>query len=262
MHSQERKSPYYKPIGKEVEIFKHAHSNRLPLMLKGPTGCGKSRFVEFMAYELGLELVTVSCHEETSAIDLLGRYLVIGSETVWTDGPLTRSARNGYIIYIDEIAEARPDTLVALHSLTDHRRMLFLDRKDEVIQTPESFMVVASYNPGYQKGWKEMKPSTKQRFISLSFNYPSPEIESEIIQKESSVDKQSAERLVKLGNKIRNLVELNLVESVSTRLLVNAGKLISKGLSPRLACEVSIAESLSDDRNTIISIHDLIALYF
>lgn len=255
-------SPYYLPVEKEVEIFNHLHKNRLPLLLQGPTGCGKSRFVEYMAHSLSLELITVSCHDETSAIDLLGRYIVQGAETIWQDGPLTRAVRKGALIYIDEIAEARPDTIVVLHSLTDHRRTLFLDRKEETIEAPNSFMVIASYNPGYQKGWKELKPSTRQRFVSLSFNYPAPEVEAEILTKETGIDAGNAKKLVQLGNKIRSVKDLNLPETASTRLLVNAGKLIQSGLPSRLACEISIAETLSDEAEIIRSLKDLIAMIF
>lgn len=260
--SVKKEIPYYRPIQKEVEIFQHLHRNHLPLLIQGPTGCGKSRFVEYMAHNLSLDLITVSCHDETSAVDLLGRYLVQGTDTIWMDGPLTRAVRSGSIIYIDEIAEARPDTIVALHSLTDHRRALYLDRRDETIPAPSNFMLVASYNPGYQKGWKEMKPSTRQRFVSLSFDYPMPDIESEIIMSESGVNKDFAKKLVQLAYKIRSVKDLNLIETVSTRLLVNAAKLIQSGLPPRLSSEISIAETLTDDLDTIKSIKDLIALIF
>ena len=202
--------PYYQSVGRETEIFEHAFKNQLPLLLKGPTGTGKSRLVEHMAATLGVPLITVSCHEETSAVDLLGRYLVIGAETEWQDGPLTRAVRSGAIIYLDEVAEARPDTIVILHSLTDHRRTLFLDRRDESIVAPESFMLVASFNPGYQRGWKELKPSTRQRFIGLTMNYPSASLEAEIVEKETGVATDVAKRLVQIAVKIRNLVELGL----------------------------------------------------
>lgn len=253
-------APYYHAVGQEVEIFAHAYKQKLPLLLKGPTGSGKSRLVEFMAHELGVELLTVSCHDETSAIDLLGRYIVQGAETVWQDGPLTRAVRAGAIIYLDEIAEARPDTIVALHSLTDHRRTLYVDRHNETLVAPDSFMLVASFNPGYQKGWKELKPSTRQRFISLTMNYPQPSIEKEIVAAEAGVEKNIAERLVKIAGKIRNLVELGLAESASTRLLVDAAKLIACGLPPRLACEVAIVEPLTDDADTATALKDVISL--
>ena len=254
------KVPYYRPIHKEVEIFEHVYKNKLPLLIKGPTGTGKSRFVEYMANHLKLDLITVVCHEETSAIDLLGRYIVQGAETIWQDGPLTRAVRKGALIYIDEIAEARPDTIIALHSLTDHRRTLFLDRHDELIIAPDSFMVVASFNPGYQQGLKELKLSTRQRFISISFEYPQPNIEVEIICQETGINEKQATKLVQIGTKIRNLIELGLAETVSTRLLVDAAKLIHGGLSPRLSCEIAIVEPLTDDKDTAKAIKDLISL--
>ncbi|MGJ4788254.1 CbbQ/NirQ/NorQ/GpvN family protein [Leptospira koniambonensis] len=252
--------PYYKPIGQEIEIFEHAYKNKLPILLKGPTGCGKTRFVEFMASKLGLPMTSVSCHEETSAVDLLGRFLIQGSETVWQDGPLTLSVRSGGILYIDEIAEARPDTIVSIHPLTDHRREIFIDRKNENLKAPDSFVLVASYNPGYQRGWKELKPSTRQRFISIQFDYPDQETEAEILSKETGVSSSVASKLVKLAEKIRNLTELGLLESCSTRLLVDASKLISTGLPPRLSCEVAIVQPLSDDPETIRSLKDLVSL--
>ncbi len=252
--------PYYRIVGNEVQVFEHAYKNQLPLLLKGPTGSGKSRLVEFMAYKLNTELITVSCNEETSSVDLIGRYIVRGAETVWQDGPLTRAARAGCIVYIDEIAEARPDTIVALHSLTDHRRMLFLDRHNEAISVAPSFMLVASFNPGYQKGWKELKPSTRQRFVGVTMNYPAADVEAEIICAESGTEKNVANKLVQVGSKIRNLVELGLAESASTRLLVDAAKLIHSGLPARLACKVGIIEPLTDDADTAKALEDLIAL--
>jgi len=254
--------PFYEPIGKEIEIFEHAFSNKLPLLLKGPTGTGKSRYVEHMAAKLNKHLITVSCHEETSAIDLLGRYLVKGSETIWQDGPLTRAVREGAIIYIDEIAEARPDTIVVLHSLTDYRRVLYLDRHDEEIQASDDFMLVASFNPGYQGSWKELKPSTRQRFLCVHFDYPKPALEQKIIVGETGISDAIAAKLVKCAVKIRQLTHLGLTESVSTRLLVGAGKLMDSGLGPRMACRVGIVEPLTDDRETAESLNDLISLYF
>jgi nitric oxide reductase NorQ protein len=258
----EESLPFYLPVGKEVEVFEYASKKKLPLLLKGPTGSGKSRFVQYMASRLGQKLITVTCHEETSAVDLLGRYLVRGAETVWQDGPLTRAVREGAILYIDEIAEARPDTIVALHSLTDFRRVLYLDRHDEELQAPDSFLLVASYNPGYQGSWKELKPSTRQRFLSMSFDYPAPKLESQIVQMETGVEHGVAKKLVKLAGKIRNLTTLGLAESASTRLLVDAALLIESGLPPRLSCEVAIAEPLSDERETVAAIRDLIAMLF
>ncbi|EMK02094.1 CbbQ/NirQ/NorQ/GpvN family protein [Leptospira sp. WS58.C1] len=260
MYPKEGELPYYRPIGREIEIFEHAYKNKLPILLKGPTGCGKTRFVEYMASKLGLPMTSVSCHEETSAVDLLGRFLIQGSETVWQDGPLTRSVRSGGILYIDEIAEARPDTIVSIHPLTDHRREIFIDRKNENLKAPDSFVLVASYNPGYQRGWKELKPSTRQRFISIQFDYPDPETESEILCRETGISSSISSKLVKLAEKIRNLTELGLLESCSTRLLVDAAKLISTGLPSRLSCEVAIVQPLSDDPDTIRSLKDLVSL--
>ncbi|MBP9886980.1 MAG: CbbQ/NirQ/NorQ/GpvN family protein [Leptospiraceae bacterium] len=254
--------PYYKQIGKEVEVFEHAFQKKLPLLLKGPTGAGKSRFVEFMSHKLGLELITVACHEETSAVDLIGRFIIRGAETVWQDGPMTTAAKKGSILYLDEFVEARPDTLVAVHSLTDHRRELYIDRLNEKVKAADSFLLVASFNPGYQRGWKELKPSTRQRFISLHFDYPAPTVEIEIVSAETSLTESDSTKLVKLAGKIRNLQELGLTESPSTRLLVDAGKLIFDGLAPRLACEVAIVQPLTDDLETIKALKDLVALYF
>lgn len=251
---------FYKTIGKEQEIFEHAYQNKLPLLLKGPTGTGKSRFVEFMAKKMSKKLYTVACHEETSSTDLIGRYIIKGNETVWVDGPMTRAVKEGAFLYLDEIAEARPDIIVALHSLTDHRRTLFIDKTGETIVANENFMLIATYNPGYQKGFKELKPSTRQRFISLSFNYPENEVETDILIKETGVEEDVAKKLVKLGSKIRNLTELGLAETVSTRLLVDASLLIKSGLPHRLSCDVAIAEPLTDDEDTLSALKDLISL--
>jgi nitric oxide reductase NorQ protein len=253
-------STFYKVVGKEQEIFEHAFKNKLPLLLKGPTGTGKSRFVEFMAEKFGKKLYTVACHEETSSTDLIGRYIIKGNETVWIDGPMTKAIKEGAFLYLDEIAEARPDIIVALHSLTDHRRTLFIDKTGETVVADENFMLIATYNPGYQKGFKELKPSTRQRFVSLSFNYPENELEKEIIIGETGVDEESAKKLVKLGSKVRNLTELGLAETVSTRLLVDAALLIKSGLPQRLSCDVAIAEPLTDDEDTLTALKDLISL--
>ncbi len=249
--------PYYRSIGREVEVFEHAYHNQLPMLLKGPTGSGKSRFVEYMAYRLQKDLITVACHEETSSTDLVGRFIIKGAETVWQDGPLTRAVKQGAIIYLDEIAEARPDVIVAIHPLTDFRRVLYIDKLGIEIKAHPNFMLVASYNPGYQKGFKELKPSTRQRFISLSFNYPNPDKEAEIIANESQIDAQTARRLVKIANKIRNLTELGLAETVSTRLLVDAGKLIHTGLNKRLAVHAAVIEPLTDDPDTLEAMKDM-----
>ncbi|GIX41278.1 MAG: CbbQ/NirQ/NorQ/GpvN family protein [Leptospiraceae bacterium] len=256
--------PYYKIIGKEVEIFEYCYNNQLPLLLKGPTGCGKSRFVEFMAERYNKKLITVSCHEETSAIDLIGRFVIKGTETIWVDGPLTKSVRENCWIYIDEIAEARPDVLVAIHSLTDYRRRLYIDKTNEELVAGSDFMLIASYNPGYQGLGKEIKPSTKQRFVSIQFNYPVQDIEIEIILNEVNfkINDDIAKRLVMFANKVRNLHELGLLETVSTRLLVHTAKLIGDGLPPRLACEVGILNPLTDDPDILKNLKDIVALYF
>jgi len=254
--------PYYHQVGQECRVFEHAWRRHLPLLLKGPTGTGKSRFVEHMAARLDLPLITVSCHEETSAVDLIGRYLIQGAETLWQDGPMTRAVRSGAVLYLDEIAEARPDTLVALHALTDHRRSLYIDRLNQDLQAADSFMLVASFNPGYQRGVKELKPSTRQRFISLSFDYPIPEVETQIVCAESGAERPQAARLVQLAGRIRKGVELGLSETASTRLLVDAAQLMVDGLPARLACEVAVVEPLTDDADTRQALLDLVALLF
>jgi len=249
--------PFYKPIAKEVEVFKHAYECRIPALLKGPTGTGKTRFVEYMAHLLKRPLITISCHEETSSTDLIGRFIIKGAETVWMDGPLTKAVKLGAILYLDEIAEARPDVIVAIHSLTDHRKELYLDKLGETIKADKDFMLVASFNPGYQKGFKELKPSTRQRFVALSFNYPSPKDEAEILVNETDLEMSIAKKLVNIANKIRNLTELGLTETVSTRLLVDAAKLIHSGLPKRLAVRVAVVEPLTDDLEITESLADL-----
>jgi nitric oxide reductase NorQ protein len=251
------KSPYYHAVGKEIEVFEHSYKNKIPFLLKGPTGTGKSRFIEFMADKLGKKLITIACHEETSSTDLIGRFIIKGAEAVWLDGPLTTAVKEGAIIYLDEIAEARPDVIVAIHSLTDHRRELYIDKLGETIKAHKDFMLVASFNPGYQKGFKELKPSTKQRFVALSFTYPEEKIETEVLVNETDIDKSTAKKLVNIANKIRNLTELGLTETVSTRLLVDAAKLIHSGLPKRLSVEVAIVEPLTDDLEIIEALRDL-----
>ncbi len=249
--------PYYKPIHKEVEVFEHAYACKIPLLLKGPTGTGKSRFVEFMAATMGKELITISCHEETSSTDLIGRFLIKGAETIWVDGPMTSAVKNGNILYLDEMAEARPDIIVAIHSLTDYRRFLFVDKLGEVHKAHPDFMLIASFNPGYQKGFKELKPSTRQRFAAIAFNYPEPAVEIEILENETGIETDIAKRLVQIGNKVRNLTELGLAETVSTRLLVDAAKLIKQGLPKRLSVEVAIVQPLTDDLEVVEALKDL-----
>lgn len=255
-------SVFYREIGKEISVFEHAFKNKIPLLLKGPTGSGKSRFVEFMAEKLGLQLITVNCHEETSATDLIGRFIIKGAETVWMDGPLTIAVKKGCLLYLDEIAEARPDIIVAIHSLTDHRRELFIDKLGQSFKATPDFMLTASFNPGYQRGFKELKPSTRQRFATIAFNYPKPEVETDIIIQETGIQQGDAEKLVKIAHKIRNLKELGLTETVSTRLLVHAATLMNSGLPKRLSLRMAIVESLTDEPDIIDALSDLCNLYF
>lgn len=253
--------PHYEAIHNEEEVFKLSHKAKLPIILKGPTGCGKSRFVDAMAYDLGVPLITVACNEDTSATDLLGRFLIKGNETVWQDGPMTRAVRTGAIFYLDEVVEAREDVIVLIHSLTDYRRMLYIDALAEAVVAPASFQLVMSYNPGYQRSFKELKASTRQRFVSLSFNYPKPEIEALIVMKETGAPEKLCKNLVALANKIRSLSELGLAESVSTRLIINAALLVQQGLGARQAANVAIAEALTDEADTTSAIKDLAALF-
>lgn len=254
------KLPFYVETGREVELFQRAWEARLPLLLKGPTGCGKTRFIEYMAAKSGLNMVTVSCNEDTSATDLLGRHLLQGGDTVWCDGPVTRAVRQGGLLYLDEIAEARADALVVIHSLTDHRRELFLDRTGETLRAPDSFMLIVSYNPGYQRSLRELKPSTRQRFLAMHFGYPPEDMETRIVAAEGGVSEGVAKSLVKIGRKIRSLKELSLMESASTRLLVSAGKLIARGVPSRLACHTAIAEPLTDDVEALAALRQVIDL--
>jgi len=230
--------------------------------LKGPTGTGKSRFVEAMAERLGRPLVTVACHDETSAVDLVGRYLIRGGETQWQDGPVTRAVRAGAILYLDEIAEARPDVIVVLHPLSDHRRVLYIEQRDEVLAAADGFHLVVSFNPGYQRGLKELKASTRQRFVSLAFDYPDVDVEVDILVGETGVDRKVARRLSLLAQKVRKLDHLGLAERPSTRLLVDAAKLVQAGLAPRRACQVAIVESLTDDPDVRDGLNEAVALAF
>lgn len=254
---KKNQSPYYHAIAQEEIVFEKAYESKIPFLLKGPTGTGKSRFVEYIAHKLNKKLITISCHEETSSTDLVGRYIIKGAETVWLDGPLTTVVKEGAIIYLDEIAEARPDVIVAIHSLTDHRRELFIDKLGLIVKAHEDFMLVASFNPGYQRGFKELKPSTRQRFIAVSFDYPEPKIEAEILVNETGISADIAKKLVNIATKIRNLTELGLAETVSTRLLVDAAKLIHSGLPKRLSVEVAVVEPLTDDLEVIEALKDL-----
>jgi nitric oxide reductase NorQ protein len=242
-----KQQPYYETVGDEVELYTAAYNARMPMMLKGPTGCGKSRFVEYMAYRLGRPLITVACNEDMTASDLVGRFLLDRDGTKWQDGPLATAARIGAICYLDEVVEARQDTTVVIHPLTDHRRTLPLDKKGELIEAHPDFQLVISYNPGYQSLMKDLKQSTKQRFGALDFDYPAEGTEATIVANESGVEKATAEKLVQIAHRARNLKGHGLDEGISTRLLVYAGQLISKGINPQVACSMTMVTPLTDD---------------
>lgn len=240
-------TPLYLPQGNECEVLRSAYHRQLPLLIKGPTGCGKTRFVRHMAKELGRPLYTVSCHDELSSADLVGRFLIRGEETIWQDGPLTRAVREGAICYLDEVVEARKDTTVILHPLTDDRRELPLEKTGEIIKAPPDFMLVISYNPGYQNMFKNLKPSTRQRFVALTFNFPPADLEQEILAQETHIHPELSKMLVMLAGNLRALEGHDLEEVPSTRLLIHAAGLMQEGLSPAQACQVAIVEALSDD---------------
>jgi nitric oxide reductase NorQ protein len=255
--NSQHNTPFYLPLGNEVEMFRAAHEESLPVLLKGPTGCGKTRFVEYMTSQLMPEtaerpnpLITVACNEDLTASDLIGRYLVRGDETVWMDGPLTQAVRQGALCYLDEIVEARKDTMVLIHPLTDHRRILPIDKLGEIANAHPEFMLVVSYNPGYQSVLKDLKPSTRQRFVTLEFDYPTRDREAEIIAHESGTSMQVALDLAHLAERVRELNSSGLEEGVSTRLLVYAGQLIRHGVSTRQACDATVVRALTDDRQT------------
>ncbi|MEP6924774.1 MAG: CbbQ/NirQ/NorQ/GpvN family protein [Pyrinomonadaceae bacterium] len=250
--------PYYRPLRNEVELFEAAYKGKLPVMLKGPTGCGKTRFVEHMAWKLGRPLITVACHEDLSSTDLVGRFLLEGEETVWHDGPLTRAVRQGAICYLDEVVEARKDTVVIIHPLTDHRRRLPIEKRGTVVDAPPEFMLVVSYNPGYQSILKDLKQSTRQRFVAMEFDYPKPEFETEIVVREGGIDETTARDLVTIGQKVRNLRGHGLEEGVSTRLLIYAAQLIASGIAPADAAEVAISSPITDDRELQRSIREIV----
>lgn len=239
--------PFYLPVGKEIELFMHAYEQKLPVMLKGPTGCGKTRFLAHMAHRLGRPLITVACHEDLTTSDLVGRYLLKGGETVWVEGPLVTALRQGAICYLDEIVEARKDTVVVIHPLTDDRRVLPIEKRGEVVAAPDEFMLVVSYNPGYQTILKDLKQSTKQRFIAIEFDYPSEEIEVEIVVHESGIDRELAKKLVQAAGKIRGLKNRGLDEGVSTRLVIYAGMLINSGVEVGEAVKAAMIKPLTDD---------------
>jgi nitric oxide reductase NorQ protein len=257
-----RQEPYYAEVDGEIGLFTIAAHNRMPVMLKGPTGCGKTRFVQHMAYKLGRPLITVACHEDLTASDLVGRYLLKGEDTVWADGPLTLGVKHGAIVYLDEIVEARKDTTVIIHPLSDDRRLLPIEKKGQVIEAVDEFLLVISYNPGYQSVLKDLKQSTKQRFMAIEFSYPPREIEARVIEHEAGVDKEIAQKLVKLGEKVRNLRNHGLEEGVSTRLLIYAGQLLRQGVLPARACEAAVTRPITDDPDMQRSIQELVKAIF
>lgn len=254
--------PFYQTVGHEEELFLQAWKHGLPALIKGPTGCGKTRFVQYMAHKLNLPLYTVACHDDLSATDLVGRHLMSAEGTWWQDGPLTRAVREGGICYLDEVVEARQDTTVVLHPLADDRRELFIERTGETLQAPDNFMLVVSYNPGYQNLLKGMKPSTRQRFVAMRFDYPTAEQEVQIVATEAGVESQLAAQLVRLGNAIRRLENHDLEEVASTRLLIFTARLIKAGLPVRQACLACLAEPLSDDLQTVQALMDVVDVHF
>jgi nitric oxide reductase NorQ protein len=263
--------PYYLPIADEIELFEQAYERQIPVLLKGPTGAGKTRFVEYMSWRLhthlgnhneGVPLITVACHEDLTASDLVGRYLLENDTTRWIDGPITRAVKVGAICYLDEIVEARKDTTVLIHPLTDYRRLLPIDKRGELLEAASGFLLVMSYNPGYQSALKDLKHSTRQRFIAIEFGYPPRDLEAEIIRVESACSAEAALDLAKLAEKVRNLKEHGLAEGVSTRLLVYAGKLIAQGITPRRACQVAIVWALTDDLEVQRSIEEVVTSIF
>ncbi len=254
--------PYYEPVGAEIKIFDAAYQNGLPVLLKGPTGCGKTRFMEYMAWRLKRPLVTVSCHDDLTASDLVGRYLITAGNTVWIDGPLARSVRTGAICYLDEVVEARKDTTVVIHPLADDRRVLPIEKTGELLRAGPEFCLTISYNPGYQSVLKDLKQSTRQRFVAIEFDYPNAELEKKIVMRESQLDESLAGKLVKFAGMTRNLRGSGLEEGASTRLLVHAGKLISAGIEPRHACRAACAEALTDDPEMLNAVNELSASLF
>jgi nitric oxide reductase NorQ protein len=253
-------APYYVATGDEIAVFETCHARRLSMMLKGPTGCGKTRFVEHMAWRLARPLVTVACHDDLSAGDLTGRYLIHGGDTVWQDGPLTLAARTGALCYLDEVVEARQDVVVVIHPLTDHRRLLPIEKRGELVEAAPGFQLVVSYNPGYQHALKDLKPSTRQRFVTIDFGFPPPEVERQVVAREGRVDDGTAATLVELAGRIRRLQDTGLPEAPSTRVLVATARLIHRGIPPREACEAALVGPLSDDPDLRAAIGDLLTL--
>lgn len=250
--------PYYQSQHSEIELFEHAYKNQLPLLIKGPTGCGKTRFIQHMAAQLNRPLYTIACHDDLTAADLVGRHLIGDNETYWQDGPLTKAVREGAICYLDEVVEARKDTTVVLHPLSDDRRILPIERTGEVLHAPKDFMLVVSYNPGYQNLLKGMKPSTRQRFVAMRFDYPDQQTEGIIIKKETDIDTDTARQLIELAHALRALKDHDLEESASTRLLVYAATLIKAGYDPVEACRAAIVEPLSDDEETVSALMEVV----
>jgi len=277
-----RNEPYYRPVGDELALFTAAYHQHIPVLLKGPTGCGKTRFVEYMAWTLGrplnvikkkgrqkvqekevrVPLVTIACHEDLTASDLVGRYLLDANGTRWMDGPMTRAVKTGAILYLDEVVEARKDTTVLIHPLTDHRRILPVEKTGQIIEANDRFLLCISYNPGYQSALKDLKHSTRQRFISIEFDYPPRDLEAEIVQRESGCTTQESQALAKLGEKIRNLEEHGLQEGASTRLLIYAGRLMTEGISARRACQVAIVWTLTDEPELQRSLEEVVSSIF
>jgi len=254
--------PYYKTVGDEVDLYEAAYSVRMPMMLKGPTGCGKTRFVEYMAWKLNKPLITVACNEDMTASDLVGRFLLDANGTRWQDGPLAVAARHGAICYLDEVVEARQDTTVVIHPLTDARRVLPLEKKGELLQAHPDFQIVISYNPGYQSLMKDLKQSTKQRFGALDFSYPEHEVEAEIVAHESGVDMDAAKKLVHIGERARNLKGHGLDEGISTRMLIYAGSLIAQGVPALAACRVALVRPITDDPDMRDALDSAVTTYF
>ncbi|TCP15165.1 nitric oxide reductase NorQ protein [Crenobacter luteus] len=262
MTAPERELPFYQPVGDECELFEAAWRQQLPVLIKGPTGCGKTRFVAHMAARLNLPLITVSCHDDLTAADLVGRHLIGDGATYWVDGPLTRAVREGGICYLDEVVEARKDTTVVLHPVTDDRRVLPIERTGETLIAPKNFMLVVSYNPGYQHVLKSLKPSTRQRFVALAFDFPRPEVETAVLKQESGLDDARIAQLVTLAGQLRRLAGYDLEEGVSTRLLVYAAKLMAAGMAPRRACRTALVEPLSDDTDTVAALAAIVDAQF
>ena len=281
-----RSEPYYRPVGDELELFSAAYNQHIPVLLKGPTGCGKTRFVEYMAWKLGrpmavvrpsdggrpaqdvregevrVPLVTIACHEDLTASDLVGRYLLDSEGTRWIDGPMTRAVKAGAILYLDEVVEARKDTTVLIHPLTDHRRILPVEKTGQIIEADDRFLLCISYNPHYQSALKDLKHSTRQRFISVEFDYPPADIEAEIVQKESGCTTEQSVSLAKLGEKVRNLRDHGLQEGASTRLLIYAGRLMTEGIPARRACQVAIVWTLTDEPELQRSVEEVVSSIF